>query len=79
MKIEETSRGFEVICFEDKNGSECSLQQSSLSFYEQPGSSAIWFGREENRMHITDEQLKEILPHLQAWLKNGSFNLQEER
>lgn len=42
--VKNTERGFEVIGFKDYYGSPCSIQQSSLAIYEQPGSSAIWIG-----------------------------------
>ncbi len=54
MKKEYTGRGFEIVKFMDRTGSACSLQQSSAicpetedkreSAYENPGSSAVWFG-----------------------------------
>jgi hypothetical protein len=77
MKIEKTERGFELIEFKDIYGSECSLQQSSIAIYEKPGTSAIWFGVENNRMHIDFELLKKLLPYLQRWMKNGSFHERE--
>jgi hypothetical protein len=73
MKIEYTSRGFEIINFKDRYDKECSLQQSSLADFELPGSSAIWFGRGDERMHIDVKQLKEILPHLKKWVRTGSL------
>jgi len=73
MNIEKTARGFEFIAFVDRYGLECSLQQSSLADFEEPGVSAVWFGLEGNRMHIDLGQMKELLPHLQAWVDNGSF------
>ena len=44
MKITKTHRGFQIINFNDLYGAPCSLQQSSLAKYAQPGSSAVWFG-----------------------------------
>ena len=41
---EKTSRGFEIIKFEDRYSAKCSLQQSSLAEFEQPGTSAVWLG-----------------------------------
>jgi hypothetical protein len=64
-----------LIEFNDRNREPCSLQQSSLAEYEPPGSSAIWFGTHKDRMHLTVEQLKEIMPHLQSWIDTGSFRL----
>lgn len=74
MKIEKTERGFEIIRFKDFYGGECTLQQSSLALYDKPGSSAIWFGLGDKRMHINLELTKELLLHLQNWVKDGSFD-----
>jgi len=73
MKIEKTERGFELIRFKDFYGAECSLQQSSLALYDKPGVSAIWFGKGDKRMHINLDLMKKLLPHLQRWVKDGSF------
>ena len=78
MKIEKTERGFELIKFKDIYGSECSLQQSSIALCERPGTSAIWFGTEDNRMHINLELLKKLLPYLKNWVENGSFGEEEK-
>lgn len=73
MDIEKTERGFELIRFKDFYGAGCSLQQSSLALYDKPGMSAIWFGLGDKRMHISLTLMKELLPHLQNWVKDGSF------
>lgn len=86
MKVKKTARGFEIIEFTDKYGEKCSLQQSSIVGSEQPGATAIWLGCDENgkthlgeqlspRMHLDRKQVKEIVKHLKAWLKTGSFKL----
>ncbi len=77
MKIEHTDRNFEIIDFVDRYGKACTLQQSSLADFKQPGSSAIWFGVGDQRMHIAVDQLKELIPHLQAWIETGSFKVTE--
>lgn len=73
MTVGNTSRGFEVVEFTDRNGQQCSLQQSSVADYEPPGSSAIWLGVNDQRMHISLAQVKELLPLLKSWTKTGSF------
>jgi len=73
MNIAKTQRGFQVIHFFDRNSQICSLQQSSLADYEPPGTSAVWFGVEDKRMHIDLEQMKDLLPHLKRWVKKGRF------
>lgn len=77
MKVEKTERGFEVIEFKDIYGNECSLQQSSIALCEKPGTGAIWFGTDKDRMHIDLKLLKKLLLHLQSWKKNGSFYKRE--
>jgi hypothetical protein len=78
MQVELTPRGFEIIRFKDHYDFDCSLQQSSLAEFEQPGSSAVWFGVGDNRMHLGVELLRQLIPHLQQWLETGSFVLSEE-
>jgi hypothetical protein len=73
MKIEKTNRGFEIINFTDHYKVPCSLQQSSLAEYEPPGTSAIWFGVDERRMHLSLKQVKELIPILTNWVNSGSF------
>ncbi len=73
MEVDHTARGFELIEFTDRNGQDCSLQQSSAADFQDPGTSAVWFGVGETRMHLSLEQVKELIPFLQAWVDNGSF------
>ena len=60
--VEETHRHFQIIPFEDRYGSPCTLQQSSLldeEYADKPGATAVWLGidRKAKRMHdgIFDE------------------------
>lgn len=84
MQVKHTSRGFELIEFKDVNDCECSLQQSSLAIYEDPGTSAVWLGCEKNtephlgscsspRMHLNREQVAALVQRLNNWLSTGSF------
>lgn len=43
-QVQTTPRGFEIVKFSDRYNAQCSLQQSSLAEYEQPGTSAVWLG-----------------------------------
>lgn len=46
-EIGKTNRGFEIILFQDRYGTPCSLQQSSIfddEWADLPGSTAIWLG-----------------------------------
>lgn len=78
MQVERTDRGFEIIRFADLNGKSCSLQASSAILdypdsIEKPGSSAVWLGVQDERMHLNQEIAKELINHLQSWLNTGSF------
>lgn len=68
-----TDRGFELISFQDAYARDCSLQQSSLAIYETPGTSAVWLGVGEKRMHLRREHVQELIEVLQCWLDTGSF------
>lgn len=85
-KVELTARYFEIIRFEDRYKSACSLQQSSIADFEPPGSSAVWLGLDaaENhdgvfdagnttRMHLDLKQVKALIAVLEQWVANGSF------
>lgn len=89
--VTQTVRGFELIDFVDRYGEACSLQQSSLAIYEQPGASAVWLGCDHEtihektgercgaRMHLDREKVAALIPHLQAWLKTGSFRIEPKK
>jgi hypothetical protein len=72
--VTQTGRGFEVIEFRDRYDQECTLQQSSLADYTKPGSSAVWLGTGEDRMHIDYDQAKLLVSALKRWIKTGSFS-----
>ena len=72
-EVTTTARGFELIEFLDCYDKPCSLQQSSLAIYQDPGTSAIWLGQGDDRMHLKEDQVKALITHLQRWLDNGSF------
>ena len=75
--IKNTSRGFQLIEFSDINGQSCSLQQSSLALYDQPGASAVWLGVGENRMHLNDDMVAALVNVLSVWLHFGNFDKTE--
>ena len=68
-----TGRGFQYIEFQDRNGNTCDIQQSSVADYEPPGSSALWLGIGENRMHISLDQMRLLIPVLQRWVDTGKL------
>lgn len=71
LKVERTGRGFEIIHFKDCYGKDCSLQQSSLALYEEPGTSAVWLGVGDERMHLTVKQVKSLVAKLSLWAETG--------
>ena len=75
-EVELTPRGFEIIRFTDHNDRVCSLQQSSLALYAEPGSSAVWLGVDgDDRMHLTVEMAYALALRLLAWSNDNSFAL----
>jgi len=79
MEVENTERGFEIVRFQDLDGKQCSLQQSSLALYENPGSSAVRLGVGDQRMHLSRHQANEIVQHLIRWIDNESFKHVDEK
>lgn len=78
MTESRTGRGFELVEFNDYYGKPCSLQQSSLALFEPPGSSAVWLGQGENRMHLDQTQVEELVKRLQHWLETGKIHLGDD-
>ncbi len=72
--VQRTGRGIEIIKFTDRYGEACSLQQSSLAEFEPPGSSAVWLGMGDTRMHLDVEQVRSLVGRLTNWLDTGSFD-----
>lgn len=79
MEITRTARGFSLAKFVDRYGSQCSIQDSSLADED-----AIWFGVDKDfeglkctRMHLTREQVQDLLPLLQAFVETGSITKSE--
>lgn len=67
LNIRKTARGFSLIEFEDYYHHDCSLQESSNI------DPCIWLGVGNNRMHLNQEQVKELLPYLQRFVDTGNF------
>ena len=95
MEKSSTGRGFTII-FQDENGIECTIQESSSM-----GECKIWLGAKDiglkhfkaykgwedvklentieeyyianNRMHLTQEQVAEMLPILEKFVKTGEI------
>lgn len=73
FKERATERGFDLIEFPDYYGQPSSIQASSLALYEQPGTSALWIGAGENRMHLTVENVRAVRDYLTRWLNTGKL------
>ena len=72
--VTQTSRGFELVEFKDFYEFTGTLQASSLAINDEPGTSAVWLGRERDRLHLNRDQVKALIKHLQSWLKNNTFD-----
>lgn len=78
-----TDRDFARIDFQDYNGEECSIQESSLATKE-----AIWLGQNHgthldtgeclSRMHLTRSQVKKLLPYLHRFVSHGCIGWPRE-
>ncbi len=68
-----TYRGFQLIEFNDMCDTKCSIQQSSIAIYEQPGTGAVWIGDNKNRAHLNEEMVKKTIDYLQNWLDTGEL------
>jgi hypothetical protein len=79
MKRQTTNRGFALYEFADGNGEPCSLQESSTAERD-----CIWLGCDRSppphhvtgeelspRMHLTREQVAELIPLLQHFVDDG--------
>lgn len=73
-EVQKTDRGFQIIRFEDRNEQKCSLQMSSVVDFQQPGTSAVWLGVGNARMHISFDQAKQLRAALGCWIDNGTFD-----
>lgn len=70
MELKQTPRGFDYYDFLDHNGEGCSIQKSSLATED-----CIWLGMHNSmRMHLNKEQVKELLPILENFVKTGNIN-----
>lgn len=67
MEIKKTKRGKSLIEFKDMYDESCSLQEDS--------DGSIWLGVDDNRMNLDRDQVKALLPHLQAFVKTGLLKL----
>jgi hypothetical protein len=63
-----TSRGFLLYSFKDCYGDNCSLQKSSSANEDR-----IWLGVEDSRMHLSQQQVKKLIPLLTVFVNTGEL------
>ena len=65
MKIKCTDRGFRYATFKDCYGELCSIQESCSVL------PSLWLGTDENRMHLSQKMVKDLLPLLTYFAEHG--------
>lgn len=65
-----TERGFGYTEFRDSYGQDCSVQESSVMPH-------LWVGVDNDRMHLTPEQVRGLIGVLSAWLAENETDEQE--
>ena len=68
LKLTKTERGFKRGEFRDQYDKLCSLQKSSLATQD-----CIWLGLDQERMHLTQEMVAELLPRLEKFVYTGEL------
>lgn len=66
--MSKTQRGFARMDFKDYYGSDCSLQKSSIIEPE-----CVWLGAGKDRMHLTQDHVRRLLPYLQHFVDTGEL------
>ena len=70
------NKGLNKISFEDDFRQQCSMQKSNATLENK-----IWFGVDKDingkavaaRMHLTQEQVRDLLPYLQKFAETGEL------
>jgi hypothetical protein len=60
--------GWGYVVFEDSFGQVASIQEDSVADYLPPGSSALWIGKDSDRIHLHLEGVKWLIAELQTWV-----------
>ncbi len=70
MRLKKSDRGFKYAHFEDYNGNQCSIHESSLAT-----DYCLWLGVRNGgtSMHLTRKQVKKLIPHLQKFVETGGL------
>lgn len=69
LELKTTPRGFSYAEWIDSKGMACSVQESSSA-----ESDCIWLGLNDERMHLTQEQVAALLPLLCNFVVSGELN-----
>lgn len=54
--------------FWDTYGTRCSIEKGASAF-----SDRLWLGAHENRMHLTKEQVRDLIPLLKEFVESGTI------
>ena len=71
--------GFAIVEFQDFYDQDCSVEASTIiepftaTRMAKPGSSCVWLGTRGAEMHISRDQVKALILHLEIWLKTSQF------
>jgi hypothetical protein len=69
MNVDKTPGGYDCVYFLDRYDIKCSLQKSSINDPQ-----CIWLGvNKTGRMHLSREQVAELLPYLQKFVDTGEI------
>jgi hypothetical protein len=68
MSVTVSERGFRVIDFTDRYGKACSAQESSIATER-----CLWLGVNDERMHLTQEMVANLLPALEHFAQAGTL------
>lgn len=63
-----TRRHFGIGHFRDRYDKRCTIQESSLAT-----ECCIWLGTDDERMHLTQEHVMDLLPALHHFVETGSL------
>jgi len=79
-EVLKSNSGFPVIKFKDYYESDCSLEMSTIILtvededrLKNPGTSAVWLGKDTEHMHLNRTQVAALIHVLQNWLRTGKF------
>jgi hypothetical protein len=68
LTVKQEGTDFPIAQFTDFYDHPCSVEQSSIFFPK-----CIWLGRDGYQMHLSVEQVKELLPVLERFVEYGDI------